>query len=528
MSMYYTNTLPILERRLLCWVVFPLLMACANRQQTANDTVPVFPHTFDFGVNMGYYPPHFTDKALARLASERVGASSIRPGLFEHFLGEWGYEIRLPYFRYYDSLGLRNTVVITGFPAENNRDTTFFCQTARSAVFRDMYLDIWDKGENGTPVNDKNPYALYVWKAATTYRGLIKTWEVWNEPDLGNGNGHLEPGQPGNWWENAPQPCETALKAPVFSYIRALRITYEVVKSVDPTAFVAVGGLGWPSYLDAVCRYTDNPADGAVEKQHFPQKGGAYFDCMSFHTYPHLNNSLRAWIDSIQGFRHFRHSDAATAGVWAHKNSFKQVLERHGYDGSRFPGKIWICTEFNIPRLESGEFIGSDAAQINFLIKTFATAQMEGMAQMHVYSLSDEKPVSNADSAFCFMGLFKNLENETAARPNALAHAFKTSSLLLKDARYDPVRTMAMLAKGPVRGIAFKQKSGAHIYVLWAKTIQDRNENSSASYSFPKTFGFSNVLVKAWDYSLTLTAQQVGAQQIALTGTPVFVVDAGR
>lgn len=526
--MQLTNTLPILGLRVICWIFLLLNIACAKRPQTANDIVPIFPGNFDFGVNMGYYPPHFSDKALAELACTRVGANSIRPGLFEHFLDQWGYESRLAHFRYYDSIGLRNTVVISGFPAERNRDTTFFCQTAQSAMFRDMYLDIWDNGENGTPVNDKNPYALYVWKAAKTYKGLIKIWEVWNEPDLDSGNGYLKPGQPGNWWENAPQPCETALKAPVFSYIRALRITYEVVKSVDPSAYVAVGGLGWPSYLDAICRYSDNPLNGAVDQSQFPQKGGAYFDCMSFHTYPHLNNSLRSWSDSIQGFQYYRHSDAAMEGVWAHKNAFRNVLEHRGYDGARFPRKIWICSEFNIPRKQFGDFIGTDEAQINFLIKALATAQKEGMSQMHLYSLSDEKPEDKADGEFCFMGLFKNLDNQVVATPNALAYAFETSSLMLKDARYDPVRTMAMLAKDPVRAIAFKQKDGRYTYVLWAKTVLDRDESAQASYTFPKSFGLHKILVKAWDYSLTNETRNMDAGHIALSGTPIFVVDCRR
>lgn len=80
------------------------------------------------------------------------------------------------------------------------------------------------------------------------------------------------------------------MKAPPF-YIRTLRISYEVIKSVDPDALVAVGGLGWPSFLDVICRYTDEPFEGGEEPDRYPLKGGAYFDCMSFDSYPHLDNS---------------------------------------------------------------------------------------------------------------------------------------------------------------------------------------------------------------------------------------------
>lgn len=519
--MIISNTLPIRWNHLLLWLFVWPNLACT--QPTANERVPVFPDAFDYGSNMGYYPPHFTDKPLAALA-KGVGVTSIRPGLFDYFLDQWGFDARLEHFRYYDSLGLRNALVISGFPADRNRDTTFFCPTERSRMFRNMYEPIWDNGENGTPVNDQNPYALYVWKAATTYRGLIKIWEVWNEPDVDTGNGWLAPGQPGNWWDNAPQPCETALKAPPYYYIRALRITYEVVKSIDPEAYVAVGGLGWPGFLDVVCRYTDNPENGAKSPA-FPLTGGAYFDCMSFHTYPHLNNSLREWRNDINGFFYYRHSDAAVDGVWKHKNAFKTVLDKYGYDDGRFPHKLWICSEFNIPRKQFGEYIGSDEAQVNFLIKTLVTSQMEGMAQMHVYSLSDEKPEAMADSEFSCMGLFKNLVQTfpSEAKPNAEAYALQTTSQLLANSRYDPVRTMALMLPPAVRGAAFKQKDGQYTYVLWAKTTRDRDEIATETFRFPANLNLHLLEAKAWDFSKTGTTTMVQANHVMLTGSPVFL-----
>jgi hypothetical protein len=35
---------------------------------------------------------------------------------------------------------------------------------------------------------------------------------------------------------------------------------------------------------------------------------------------------------------------------------------------------------------------------------------MNDMAQMHVYSIADEKPEKKADNEFAYMGLFKNLD----------------------------------------------------------------------------------------------------------------------
>ena len=49
--------------------------------------------------------------------------------------------------------------------------------------------------------------------------------------------------------------------------------------------------------------------------------------------------------------------------------SFDEVLKTYGYGNGVHPEKLWICTEFNMPRKEYGEYIGSEDAQINFLIK---------------------------------------------------------------------------------------------------------------------------------------------------------------
>ena len=170
----------LLQPSLGLWLVNLLLLtvpACSQPNFTANDIVPPMPGTFDYGSNMGFFPPNYGDKALAALAQE-YGATSIRPGLFHHFLDYWGYDSRKEHFQYYDSIGLRNVMAIIGFPSETARDPAFYCPNERSEMFDDLYKPIWDNGENGTPVNDANPYALYVWKIATTYKGLIKTYEA--------------------------------------------------------------------------------------------------------------------------------------------------------------------------------------------------------------------------------------------------------------------------------------------------------------------------------------------------------------
>jgi hypothetical protein len=497
---------------------------------TANDVVPPYTGKFGYGANMGYYKPFYYDKELATLVRGTpdgkvpgIGATTIRPGLYEFFLDEWGYVIRRDAFRYYDTLGLRDNVVMLGYPSARHRDEAFHCPNERSELFRDMYEPIWDNGENDTPVNEKNPYATYVYWAAKVYGPHVKFWEVWNEPDFSWGNAWKDPGMEGNWWENTAKPCEMAIKAPVSHYVRMLRITYEVLKTIEPTDYVCIGGLGYPSFLDMVCRSTDNPADGSVSDK-YPNKGGAYFDCMSFHTYPHIDNSMRVWSNEIKGFRYSRHSDAAVDGVWRLHDQFDKVLGKYGYDGKKYPEKEWIVTEFNIPRRPFGDFIGSDMAQINFMVKALVTAQMKKIRQMHVYSLADEAPESEAKNEFAYMGLFKNLRDKKpyGADLNPIAVAYKTTAELLADKQFDPVTTEKLQLPPSVRGGAFKARNGEITYVLWATTNRDMDEATYTTYTFPESLDLDKLEVKNWHFARNGIRYTVNSRQVLLDGSPSF------
>lgn len=522
-------------QQLLLAFAFALSVASsqAQNQLTAQEVVPPWLSPFGYGSNMGVFAPHYYDKEIAGLlrgtpdgATPGVGVNTLRPGLFEYFLDYFGYDIRLEHFNYYKTIGVQDPVAIIGFPSEAHRDPTQYCPGQRSELFKNLYEPIWDHGENGTPVNENNPYALYCWKMGNKYNGLIRIWEVWNEPDavFSFTSAWKEPGMAGNWWENAPDPCEYTLRAPIYHYIRMLRISYEVLKAVNPRCRVAPGGLGWPSFLDLLCRFSDNPEGGGISDQ-YPRTGAAYFDCMSFHSYPHIDNSMRVWDNSIGGFRYFRHSDAAVDGLWRLRDKFKTVLNKYGYNGTKYPEKLWINTEYGLPRKEFGDYIGSNEAQCNFVIKTLVTAQINGMAQMHYYTTADEAPEGQSNSEFAYMGFFKNLNNAVPyqGERNPVAYAHKTTYDLLAGKTFDATRTERLNLPPSVRGAAFRDEKGRYTYVLWAVTSQDKSEVASATYAFPSFLGYTVLEQRPWNFSQTKFQQVVTANQIHLGGSPVFL-----
>ena len=200
---------------------------------------------------------------------------------------------------------------------------------------------------------------------------------------------------------------------------------------------------------------------------------------------------------------------------------------KYGYDNRIYPEKRWVCSEFNIPRRAFGDYIGSEAAQVNFLIKTLVTAQMNDVNQMHFYSIADEKPEKEAQNEFAYMGLFKNLDKVPLgkARPNAIAWAMKTTSQLLKNTQYDAFKTEDLKLPPNVRGAAFRNELGQHIYVLWAATKLDQDETAEIEYAFPPEFTLKYVDAKPWHFSQSGAHYLMNAKQLNFTGSPVFLTE---
>ncbi|HHH50739.1 MAG TPA: T9SS type A sorting domain-containing protein [Saprospiraceae bacterium] len=503
----------------------------AQVNYTANDKVAEFEGEFGYGSNMGWYDG-WTDQELADITAgnknqgiKGIGLNTLRPWLPEWFLDYWGYDIRIDAFQHYKDLGIVNVTAFVGYPSDKNKDDTEYCPGEKSLLFKNLYSDIWDNGENGTPVNDTNYYALYLYNMVQKYKFNVKFWEILNEPDFDFvGNSSTLKDDPKSWWNVNPEPCELALKAPVTSYIRMLRISYEVIKYLDPDAYVSIAGLGYPSFLDAVLRQTDNPNFGATTPD-YPLQGGAYFDVMCFHSYPHIDGNLRYWSDAAGGFVYTRHSDAAKEGLVHKRNEFDAVLKKYGYDGKQFPEKKWIITESNIPRKAFGEYMGSDEAQRNFTIKALVECQKIGIIQFQIYSLAETKDYKEAKHEFELMGLFKNINNISKDQTKLTDQgiAFKTTTSLLKAKKFDKERTEALALPSNIDGAAFVDSTGKYVYVLWAKTTKDRSEKASATYAIPKEFRNGIFEIRYWDYGITNSTGTITGKKIQLTGSPVFI-----
>ncbi len=502
---------------------------------TANDQVTPYTGLFRPGSNLGYNPP-WTDEQLGSLAAGDpqegilgAGAKTIRPALYDFLTATGlGYDFRLPTFQHYENLGLDDLTMIVGFPAEWHRDLTDYCGDGNnSAMFRNLYTDIWDDGTDGTPYNDDNFYAAYLYEVVTRYNDQVKFWEIWNEPGFDYaGVGWREPGDPaGNWWDRNPSPCENILRAPIQHYIRTLRISWEIIKTVAPEDYVAVAGVGYASFLDAVLRNTDNPIDGTVTDE-YPYGGGAYFDVMGFHSYPDIDGSVREFDPNTGAQVYTRNSDVAAQGLVKRKTTWDNVLRSRGY-GTIYPEKEWIMTEFNVPRkaFKADAMTGGTLLQVNYVTKAMVTAMKNDVRQMHIYNLGDATTENAATNEFDNLGLFKKLSGTVPGTEvyNSEAYAYKTTSDVLYGSTYDPVQTGQMNLPSTIDGGAFRYSNGNYVYVIWAKATIDQNEFASASYSFPAGFGLNQLYKRIWDHVITNQTVAVLPNNINLTSTPVFL-----
>ena len=509
-----------------------------NVNYTANDQVTPYTGVFRPGTNVGYNPP-WTDEEMANLAAgnpalgvKGIGAKTMRPGLFDVITAVYGYDFRLETYEHYASLGMDDLTMIVGFPADWHRDQTDYCGNGfNSAMFRNLYTDIWDDGTDGTPYNDENFYAAYLYEVVSRYGEYVTFWEIWNEPgfDLTFNRGWRQPGDPvGNWWDNDPDPCEYILRAPIEHYVRTLRISWEIIKTLQPDDYVAVAGVGFVSFLDAILRNSDDPINGGVVNADYPNLGGAYFDVMGFHSYPDIDGSVYEFNQA--GERIFnRHSDEAAQGITQTKTNYQTILDNYGYDGVQSPEKEWIITEINVPRRPFRDMAmsGGEEMQVNYIIKAVAAAMKNDIRQMHVYNLGDETTEAEAVTEFDLYGMHKLLRGTDpyTQERNLEATAYKSAADFVFGSRYDAARTNQMNLPSNLDGIALRLPNGTYKYIIWAKTTIDQSEFASGTYSFPASFGYGQVFRRTWNFTDTDQVVGISSNNISLTGRPIFITE---
>ena len=446
---------------------------------------------FAHGINCGYWP-NFTDPQTSNL-SAMAGSDSLRVSLPEAFLVQWGYGIAT------DSMKARDTYGMGLYDALLETPTTDH-STAPSGGDADFYIpkNLYEPIFDTTgAVNANNYFAAYVYQTMQTYGQWIKVYSVWNEPDwVSDYNIAL------GWSTKAPQVSDLPrFNGSIFDYARMLRIAKTVAAKVSPDIRVATGGLGYPTFLDALSRYTDNPTDGTVTAD-YPSTGITYADVLDLHYYPLYTPG---------------NSDAAVNGLIAHRDSFNAVLT-----AAKLPLRPVIYTETGAPHIQVGTNPGSPEYARNYYAKAMVKAQAAGISAVHWFLLSDS--TASATDPYGSMGLYTNLSSVNtvaAATKTDTGVASTTLGTLLKGKVYDATSTAALPATPNVTGAVF-QDATTHkrTLVAWA-TSTTANEDGSASYALP--FAANEI---HWDYATTqTTVNHASGASVTLASDPRYFVE---
>ena len=514
---------------------------------TANQSIPVYSNKFLYGSNLGYYPGAggvvgFTNIQLTQIGAT-LGIKSIRVTINDNYLTPNGLTSLVPDHIGFAAAGYQDTAAIVGnanstnceVDANGNRVTYLGC-SAPSNMFNGIYLPIWNNQATKV-INPLNLAANFFYNAITTYGPYVKFWEVENEPDFtySTYNAFAGPGIPGNWY-TAPPPASSLpnLNCPPNYYIRELRIFYEILKSLYPNSYVCTGGLGYPSYLDFILRSSDHPTDGTQRTTAYPYGGGAWFDCLSFHSYPFYTGG-RYYTPA--GFIYYNDSDAFANQLVIEFQQWQSTLNQYGYDGINFPRKKMILTEHNIPSqpISANGNVGGLEIEADYLIKAHILLQKAGLAQAYVYNLGNvnDYPAATGANPFDYMGFFDNLRKSSFGNQTVTAQGYAnyTTTMILDGYKYNAGKTSALQLPTTVNGAAFTNAAGNTRYCLWAIAQDPGTIAGSAfdcgyvEYALPGATGNATIVYR--DYTKTGYSKVVPVGVIPLVSVPIFIMLAG-
>ncbi len=185
------------------------------------------------------------------------------------------------------------------------------------------------KGATKGPVASYADYGDFLFKMATRYKGKIRAYEIWNEPNLGR---------------------EWGGQADAVEYVKMLKIAYERIKQADPQAAVVTAGLS------PTTAWGENVPDEDFLKRMYVAGAKPYFDFLGAHAAGYkappetdpaavANGSLKqycAWEKECARIYVFRHVEDLRKIMVDNGDAGKQVMVlEFGWDSDNRPDSLY-------------------------------------------------------------------------------------------------------------------------------------------------------------------------------------------
>lgn len=243
---------------------------------------------------------------------------------------------------------------------------------------------------------DLDAWSRFVGAATRQYKGRVTHWEMWNEPDLLDGDGR------GRYW---PWSIE--------EYAGLLRAGYLSAKEADPGVTVLMAGLAMPFNNE---RFFDRLLE-ILAKDPNAAKNGWYFDALPIHVYDR--------VARVYELPHGYLGYPSFAG-------FHALMKRRGFDRP-----IWV-NELGVPIWDesTGQRAPGRATrdeQASFVLQAFAYGLAAGNQRHLFFQLYDDgagaiDPRTNTPAEF-----FGLVANDGTTRP--AYQTYRTALDLFADGR---------------------------------------------------------------------------------------------
>jgi hypothetical protein len=256
------------------------------------------------------------------------------------------------------------------------------------------------------------------------YKGKIKGWELWNEPNIGY------------WQPNVDSKAQRAAKGR--EYGRALCRFAGVVHEVDPASIVIFGGT---SEVD--------PAFVFAAISACPEK----IDVMAYHAYPGYGaNHAPEEADALQGAGSFREAILRAPGV-------RKDIE------------FWDSEWNVIPAWKNS----NESVQARYVPRYFLQARAQRVEGFFWEFI----PGADGNEQDNYGLIHGETFAKSAFQPREAYRAFEVTSALFAQTEVDPMADIVLeapeqYAHGELRKYAYRDRaSGKRIYALWLAVVAD-------------------------------------------------------
>lgn len=314
------------------------------------------------------------------------------------------------------------------------------------------------------------------------YKGKIKNWEFWNEPNIGY------------WQPNVESREQRAAKGR--EYGRALCPFADVVHELDPQSKVIFGGT---SEIDA--------AFVLAAISQCPSK----IDVMAYHTYPgYGKNTPPEEADALEDAGLFREAVLRLPGV-------RKDIE------------FWENEWNSIPTWKNS----NESVQARYVPRYL----LEDLAQRVKPFIWELIPGTDGNEQDQFGLLHGETFDQKAFQPREAYHAFEVTSALFGQTEVDPTADILLeppeaYTQGQVRKYGYRDRdSGKRIYAVWLALVSDPADNfvpAAVEIGLPRSGIRNPILIDVRTGSVTLLTWvngEKGTLKIPLKDSVVAVTD---